>query len=134
MAIKSRSSVNQFHDLSENLIFAGKPSFVKIVDRETLIREREQKKLAEQEKAAEKERKKVAQAAAEALKEAQRRIPPQDLFKTETDKYSKFDDNGLPTHDKDGNEVSKGLVKKLQKLQIAQEKKYKEYLASINGA
>lgn len=99
-----------------------------------MIREREQKKIAEQEKAAEKERKKVAQAAAEALKEAQRRIPPQDLFKTETDKYSKFDDNGLPTHDKDGNEVSKGLVKKLQKLQIAQEKKYKEYLASINGA
>lgn len=39
---------------------------------------------------------------------------------------------GLPTHDLAGKELSKGLVKKLQKLQQAQEKKYNEYLTSIN--
>lgn len=41
---------------------------------------------------------------------------------------------GLPTHDQDGKELSKGLLKKLQKLQLAQEKKYNEYLASLNTA
>lgn len=39
---------------------------------------------------------------------------------------------GLPTHDHEGKELSKGLLKKLQKLQQAQEKKYNEYLTSIN--
>lgn len=38
---------------------------------------------------------------------------------------------GLPTHDQEGKELSKGLVKKLQKLQQAQEKKYNEYLSSV---
>ncbi|XP_017772962.1 PREDICTED: cysteine--tRNA ligase, cytoplasmic-like [Nicrophorus vespilloides] len=52
------------------------------------------------------------------------------MFKSETDKYSKFDENGLPTHDLEGKEISKGQMKKLQKLQQAQEKKYQEYLAS----
>lgn len=45
----------------------------------------------EQEKAAEKERKKAEQAAKDAVKEAQKKIPPSDMFKSETDKYSKFD-------------------------------------------
>lgn len=36
----------------------------------------------------------------------------------------------MPTHDKEGKEVSKGQLKKLQKLYQAQEKKYAEYLAS----
>lgn len=41
---------------------------------------------------------------------------------------------GLPTHDHEGKEISKGLIKKLQKLQQAQEKKYNEYLASVKTA
>lgn len=38
---------------------------------------------------------------------------------------------GLPTHDAQGKEISKGLLKKLQKLQLLQEKKYTEYLKSL---
>lgn len=37
---------------------------------------------------------------------------------------------GLPTHDVAGKELSKSLVKKLQKMQLQQEKKYAEYLKS----
>lgn len=37
---------------------------------------------------------------------------------------------GFPTHDAEGKEISKGQIKKLQKLYQAQEKKYQEYLAS----
>ncbi|KAJ8984870.1 hypothetical protein NQ317_002709 [Molorchus minor] len=110
----------------------GAPSAVKLVDKESLLKEREAKKKAEQEKAAEKERKKAELAAAQAAKEAQRKIVPSEMFKMELDKYSKFDENGIPTHDVEGKEISKGQQKKLQKLHQAQEKKYKEYLASLS--
>lgn len=71
--------------------FLGSGSAVKLVDREILKKEREIKLKVEQEKAAEKERKKAEQTAKDAAKEAQKRIPPSDMFKSETDKYSKFD-------------------------------------------
>lgn len=42
---------------------------------------------------------------------------------------------GLPTHDTEGKELSKGQVKKLKKLFEAQEKLYKEYLQMVqNGS
>ena len=37
---------------------------------------------------------------------------------------------GIPTHDKEGKEISKGLQKKLLKLFQAQEKRYQDFLAS----
>ncbi|XP_069680399.1 cysteine--tRNA ligase, cytoplasmic [Periplaneta americana] len=109
----------------------GTKSAVKLVDRETLLREKEAKKKAEAEKAAEKERKKAEQAAAQAQKDAQRKIKPTEMFLSEIDKYSQFDDKGIPTHDAEGKELSKGQIKKLQKLQQNQEKKYNEYLQSV---
>lgn len=66
---------------------------VKLVDRETLLKEREMKKAAEAERQAEKERKKQAAAEAAAAKEAQKKINPKEMFLNETDKYSKFDEN-----------------------------------------
>lgn len=66
---------------------------VKLVDRETLLKEREAKKALEAERQAEKERKKQAVAEAAAAKEAQRRINPKEMFLKETDKYSQFDEN-----------------------------------------
>ena len=41
-----------------------------------------------------------------------------------------FAHQGLPTHDKDGNELTKSQLKKLKKLYDAQEKKHNEYLKS----
>nr|CAD7395991.1 unnamed protein product [Timema cristinae] len=110
----------------------GHPSAVKMVDRETLLQEKEVKRKLEAEKAAEKIRKKTEQLAAQAQKDAQKRIKPDEMFHSETDKYSKFDEKGIPTCDADGKELSKGLVKKLQKLQQAQEKKYNEYIKTIH--
>lgn len=99
-----------------------------MVDRKILLKEREAKKAIEAEKAAEKEKRKREAEAAQALKEAQRKINPVDMFRGETDKYSAFDEKGLPTHDAEGKELTKGLQKKLVKLQQAQEKKYNEYM------
>ena len=53
-------------------------------------------------------------------------IPPQELFRSQTDKYSAFDEQGLPTHDASGQVLSDKQQKKLQKLWQAQEKKYQE--------
>lgn len=41
-----------------------------------------------------------------------------------------FPAQGMPTHDAKGEELSKGQLKKLQKLYQAQEKKYNDYLKS----
>ncbi|XP_067628405.1 cysteine--tRNA ligase, cytoplasmic [Eurosta solidaginis] len=106
---------------------------VKLVDREVMLREREAKKAVEAEHLAEKQRKQEAAAKLLAAKEAQKRIKPQKMFLNEKDKYSQFDENGLPTHDADGKEISKGLLKKLKKLQQQQEARYKEFLASTTN-
>ncbi|XP_065259030.1 cysteine--tRNA ligase, cytoplasmic [Emys orbicularis] len=111
----------------------GLPTVVKLVDRETLLKEREEKKKIEEEKKRKKEeafRKKQEQ---EAAKLAKMKIPPHAMFKSELDKYSKFDENGFPTHDTKGKELSKGQMKKLKKLYEAQEKIHKDYLQMVQN-
>jgi len=108
----------------------SEPTVIKLVDKNELLREKEAKLKAEEAKRLEKEKKKAEQAA----KQAKNKIPPSEMFKTETDKFSKFDDKGMPTHDAEGKEVSKALLKKLQKLYAAQEKKYNEFLASSKSS
>ncbi|KAK2157413.1 hypothetical protein LSH36_192g03015 [Paralvinella palmiformis] len=65
-----------------------------------------------------------------ATRDAQRKIPPSELFKTDPPQYSQFDDKGIPTHDAEGKDLTKSQLKKLRKLYEAQEKKYSEYLKS----
>ena len=67
-------------------------SAVKLIDREILLKEREIKKKLEQEKQLEKERRKEELLLQQKLKDEQKKINPIDMFKSETDKYSLFDD------------------------------------------
>eukprot|EP00088_Acartia_fossae_P053202 TRINITY_DN6041_c0_g1_i1.p1 TRINITY_DN6041_c0_g1~~TRINITY_DN6041_c0_g1_i1.p1 ORF type:complete len:765 (-),score=209.10 TRINITY_DN6041_c0_g1_i1:573-2867(-) len=103
---------------------------IKLVDREELMKERAEKKAAEEKKRLEKEARKAEAAAKAAALEAAKRMPPSEMFKGETDKYSAWDDKGFPTLTKDGQEIPKAQVKKLQKAYAAQEKKYSEWLKS----
>uniref|UniRef100_A0AAY4DC53 cysteine--tRNA ligase n=1 Tax=Denticeps clupeoides TaxID=299321 RepID=A0AAY4DC53_9TELE len=112
------------------------PTVMKLVDRETLLKEKEEKrKVLEEEKRRKKEdaaRKKQEQ---EMAKLAKMKIPPSEMFRSELDKYSAFDDKGFPTHDSEGKEISKGQIKKLRKLYEVQEKLYNDYLQmSQNGS
>ena len=50
----------------------------------------------EEEKRLEKERKAAQKAREQAEKDAQKRIPPSEMFRNETDKYSQFDDKVIP--------------------------------------
>ncbi|KAL5007800.1 hypothetical protein ScPMuIL_016606, partial [Solemya velum] len=111
----------------------GMPPVIKLVDKETLLKEREEKLMQEELKRQEKEKKRKEVEDAKAAKEAQMKIPPSELFKSETDKYSKFDDKGFPTHDAEGNELKKSAIKKLTKLYETQEKKYNEYMKKMGG-
>ncbi|CAH1787800.1 unnamed protein product [Owenia fusiformis] len=106
----------------------GQPSVIKLVDRDTLLKEREEKIKLEEQKRLEKERKKQEKLKQQAAKDALNKIPPGELFLKETEKYSKFDEKGMPTHDKEGKELGKSALKKLTKLYEAQEKKYNAYM------
>uniref|UniRef100_A0A8C0CS43 Cysteine--tRNA ligase, cytoplasmic n=1 Tax=Balaenoptera musculus TaxID=9771 RepID=A0A8C0CS43_BALMU len=113
----------------------GLPTVVKLVDRDTLLREREEKRRAEEEKRRKKEEAARKRQEQEAARLAKMKVPPSEMFLSESDKYSKFDENGLPTHDTAGKELSKGQAKKLKKLFEAQEKLHKEYLQLVqNGS
>lgn len=106
----------------------GLPTVVKLVDRETLLKEREEKKKIEEEKMKKKEEAAKKKQEQEMAKLEKMKVPPGEMFRSETDKYSKFDETGFPTHDAEGKELSKGQAKKLRKLYETQEKLYNEYL------
>lgn len=84
------------------------------------------KKEQEEAKRLEKEKKKAEQGA---KKQQQPQQPPpqhpSEMFKTQD--YSQWDANGLPTHDKDGKELTKSQGKKMAKLMEAQRKKYEKW-------
>ncbi|XP_040890540.1 cysteine--tRNA ligase, cytoplasmic isoform X2 [Toxotes jaculatrix] len=110
----------------------GLTTVVKLVDKEILMKEREEKKKMEEEKKKKKEEAAMRKHEQEMAKLAKMKIPPCEMFRTETDKYSKFDETGFPTHDVEGKELSKGQAKKLRKLYEAQEKLHNEYLQNGN--
>ena len=71
---------------------------------------------------------KAKAAAMEAERERQASINPADLFKGDAT-YSKFDENGIPTHNAAGEPLAKKAMKKLTKKYNAQKKKYEKWLA-----
>ncbi|XP_070558750.1 cysteine--tRNA ligase, cytoplasmic-like [Ptychodera flava] len=108
----------------------GQPTVVKLVDKDILMKEREQARQLAEEKQRKKEEAKQKERERQAAKEAQRRIPPGELFLKEMDKYSQFDSRGIPTHDAKGEPLSNKQIKKLTKAYEQQEKLHNEYLKS----
>ncbi|XP_063326337.1 cysteine--tRNA ligase, cytoplasmic isoform X2 [Pelmatolapia mariae] len=106
----------------------GLPTVVKLVDKETLLKEREEKKRMEEEKKMKKLEAAKKKQEQEMAKLAKMKMPASEMFRSETDKYSRFDETGFPTHDVEGKELSKGQAKKLRKLYETQEKLHNEYL------
>lgn len=108
----------------------------KLADPAELLREKEQKKLEDQRRAAEKAEK----AAAQAKKDALNAMPPTEFMKQltiedeetkeEKPKYSQFDDaTGMPTHFHTNEPLNKSQLKKASKEFSGQAKKYEKYLA-----
>lgn len=102
----------------------GDHAVIKFVDKETLLKEKQQQLEEQEKKRKQKEEAKKKLEAEKAAKEAKARIPPWEMFKHETEKYSKFDEQGVPTHDHTGEPLSGKLIKKLKKMYQQQEKLY----------
>merc|ERR1712037_893588 len=88
----------------------NEPTVIKLVDKNELLREKEEKKMAEEKKKAEKAKKNAEAEAKQAELDAKKRINPSEMFKSETDKYSKFDEKGIPTHNAKGEEIPKSQI------------------------
>lgn len=64
------------------------------------------------------------QARQAAEKEARKNVRPQDMFLSQTELYSAFDDDGIPVTDAKGEPLSKSAIKKLKKEWEKQKKLY----------
>ncbi|GAV48483.1 hypothetical protein ZYGR_0I07800 [Zygosaccharomyces rouxii] len=106
---------------------AGQGALVKFVSAEekrVILEERAEGEKRKAEKVAKDKAKKEKAAAEEAEKAAKASIAPQDMFKDQS-LYSEWDEEGIPTKDKDGNEITKSMAKRLKKQWLNQEKLYK---------
>ena len=110
----------------------GSKGVWKLANSEDIKRMKEQKAL----EAAKKAEVKAAREKAAEEKARLNRMPPEDFLKQltledgETAMYSKFGDDGLPTHAADGEELNKNQVKKAKKLFDGQKKKYEKAISS----
>ena len=106
----------------------------KLEDATALRFEKEQRKLAEAERAAAKAAKAKERAEAKALKAAKAAVPPAELFKgtnaVNQEVFTQWDADGVPTHDADGEELKKATAKRVRKLFDAQTKAHAKWLAS----
>ncbi|MCL4156856.1 UNVERIFIED_CONTAM: hypothetical protein GTU68_006704, partial [Idotea baltica] len=102
----------------------GPPS-IKLVDAGELVKELEEKRKVETERKAEKEKKKAEAAAKKAAASLEEVKDPREMFRS--DEYSAWAESGLPTHDKEGKEITKSQLKKLTKMMEAQRKKFEKW-------
>ncbi|KAL5392556.1 hypothetical protein PMIN03_010024 [Paraphaeosphaeria minitans] len=107
------------------------PAMVRPVDAE-LRAEREQKEAIAQQKAEAKQKREREEAEKKARLGEQAKISPKDMFKTE--EYSAWDDDGVPTKDKEGIDVPKSKGKKLRKEWEKQKKLHEEHLKGVDGS
>ncbi|ODQ54152.1 cysteinyl-tRNA synthetase [Saitoella complicata NRRL Y-17804] len=101
-------------------------ALVKFVDREELLRIREEKEAKEREKQERKEAMKREAERKRLEKLEKGRTRPEEMFKTK--EYSAWDEQGLPTLDAEGQEIAKSKKKKLTKEFEQQKKLHEEFL------
>jgi cysteinyl-tRNA synthetase len=107
----------------------------KLADPAELIKEMEQKILEAERNAHEKDKR----AEEEAKKLEVNKLTPEEFMKKltledgTTPMYSKFDAEGIPTHDNTGEPLNKNQNKKAQKMIQTQQKKYEKFIKSQPG-
>tara|TARA_R110002003_G_scaffold219_6_gene16504 strand:+ start:14571 stop:15716 length:1146 start_codon:yes stop_codon:yes gene_type:complete len=107
------------------------PAMVRPVDAE-LQAARDHKEAIARQKAEAKLKREREESEKKAKLAEQAKINPVEMFKT--DEYSAWDAEGLPTKDKDGQDVAKGKTKKLKKEWEKQKKLYEEHLKGAGAA
>ena len=103
----------------------NQPALIRPVTRELKQARQEKERKALEKQRAKEEREKEAAAKAE-----KGRVSHKDMFRKE--EYSRWDDDGIPTHEMSGEEVTKSKRKKLQKDWERQKKLHEAFLKSRN--
>lgn len=80
-----------------------------------------------------KEEQKIEAARKQKEKEEKAKQDPESMYITQIELYSAFDSLGMPTHDKAGESLSKGVIKKLQKDYDKQKESYDKYRAKLSS-
>ncbi|KAK0384585.1 hypothetical protein NLU13_8671 [Sarocladium strictum] len=102
------------------------PAVVRPLD-QSIRKAIEQKRAAAEAAQSEKAKRKAEEAAKQKERDSKASINPVDMFRNE--QYSAWDEQGIPTKDAKGEEVTKSAKKKLVKLHEKQQKLYKDWLA-----
>ncbi|KAJ1919820.1 cysteinyl-tRNA synthetase [Mycoemilia scoparia] len=108
-------------------------ALIKFIDSKEWLKQKEEKEA----KLREKERQKKERALAAEKKRLEKlekgKVSPQEMFRTEDrrSEFSEWDENGFPTKDKDGNELTKNKKKNLEKELKKQQVLHEEYLKYI---
>ena len=131
---ESLSTIKKVRRLSSPEFFAddvhadGK-ALVKLVAPETLRVARDEKAAAILAKANRKAENTALEESKRRDKLEQGRQPPQEMFRSSTDLYSAWDENGLPTKDAEGADLPKSKSKKLLKDWQRQEQAHRYFLS-----
>lgn len=103
----------------------GQAALIKFIPKAELLAAKEEKASKEREKVAQKEAARLAREKLEAEKAEKAKLSHQDMFKD--DRFSAWDDDGLPTKTKEGEDVPKSALKKLKKDWERQKKSHEEW-------
>ena len=106
----------------------NQPSLIKFVPAAELIAAREEKAAAAAEKAKKKEEARLAREKADQEAKEKAKMPPEEMFKSD-ERYSAWDEQGMPTKMKDGSDVPKSQLKSLKKMWDKQKKAHDELKA-----
>lgn len=121
------------HDLTNLGVYLddrpdNQPSLIKFIPAAELIAAREEKAAREAEKAKKKEEARLAREKAEQEAREKAKVPPEEMYKSD-ERYSEWDEQGLPTKMKDGSDVPKSQMKSLKKLWEKQKKAHEDLKA-----
>lgn len=105
----------------------GQAALIKFIPKEELLAAKEEKAAKEREKLAQREAARLARERLEAEKAEKAKLSPNDMFRD--DRFSAWDEDGLPTKTKDGEDVPKNALKKLKKDWERQKKVHEDWKA-----
>ncbi|RDA90217.1 hypothetical protein CP533_1077 [Ophiocordyceps camponoti-saundersi (nom. inval.)] len=106
----------------------NQPALIKFVPAAELVAAREEKAARETDKARQKEAARLAREKVEREAREKAKLAPEDMFKGD-ERYSDWDEQGLPTKMKDGSDVPKSQMKGLKKMWEKQKKAHEEFKA-----
>jgi cysteinyl-tRNA synthetase len=104
----------------------GQPSLIKFVPKADLIAQREEKGAREREKVAQKEAARLSREKQEEERKEKAKASPVDMYKGD-ERFSEWDEEGMPVKMKSREEVPKSQLKKLRKDWERQKKLWEEY-------